>query len=330
MRLMSEGCNTIIGIDDINDYYDQALKFDRLRETGIYVEQDPPSDNVSNIEFSRFNIADGALMSDFFRRSRPDIVVHLAAQAGVRYSIDHPDAYIQSNVVGFANILEQCRRVEVKHLVYASSSSIYGLNKSMPYKVTDSANHPVSLYAASKKSDELMAHAYSHLYGLPTTGLRFFTVYGPWGRPDMAPFKFAKRIYAGEPIDVYNYGCMSRDFTYIDDIIEGIIRLLDKPPRENPDWDRENPDPATSSAQYCIHNIGRGEPVDLMTFIHAMELAIGKKAELNMLPMQPGDVKETYADTSSLINATGYRPQVSIEEGVKRFIEWYREYYHHE
>jgi UDP-glucuronate 4-epimerase len=255
------------------------------------------------------------------------VVVNLAAQAGVRYSIENPHAYIESNIVGFTNILEGCRHEGVGHLVYASSSSVYGANTSMPFSVHDNVDHPVSLYAATKKSNELMAHTYSHLYGLPTTGLRFFTVYGPWGRPDMALFKFTDKILKGEPIDVFNHGNHRRDFTYIDDIVEGVVRVMGKTPEGNPDWTGDNPDPASSKAPWKLYNIGNNQPVELMRYIEVIEECLGKKAEKNMLPLQPGDVPDTYADVDALVEDVGYKPNTTIEEGVKKFVDWYRDFY---
>ncbi|MCK4630990.1 MAG: NAD-dependent epimerase [Bacteroidales bacterium] len=331
-KKLLDGGNTVVGMDNINDYYDQKLKFARLAETGIEkaeIEWNKPvkSHNYPKYTFYRTNLEDREAMGSLFREEQFDRVVHLAAQAGVRYSLENPHAYINCNLVGFMNILESCRHNAVKHLVYASSSSIYGLNKSMPFSVHDNVDHPVSLYAATKKSNELMAHTYSHLYGLPTTGLRFFTVYGPWGRPDMALFIFTEKIMKGEQIDVYNHGKMERDFTYIDDIIEGVIRVLNKPPEGNSDWDPMQPDPATSPAPYKMYDIGNNNPVKLMDFVHAIEEATGKKAKINYMPIQPGDVEKTWADVKDLIQHFGYKPDTEIEEGVRRFVEWYQEGY---
>ncbi|MFZ5467433.1 MAG: NAD-dependent epimerase [Pseudomonadota bacterium] len=307
----------IVGIDNLNDYYDVRLKHARLAQIGEH----------PNFEFLRLDLADRAGMADLFAQHKPSRVVHLAAQAGVRYSLENPHAYVDSNLVGFMNILEGCRHNAVEHLVYASSSSVYGLNTAMPYSVHHNVDHPISLYAATKKANELMAHSYSHLYRLPTTGLRFFTVYGPWGRPDMAYFKFAQAILAGKPIEVYNHGKMQRDFTYIDDIVEGVVRVLDHEPQPNPDWNGQHPDPGSSPAPYRIYNIGNHSPVELSRFIEALESAIGRKAEKIMLPMQPGDVPATYADVDDLVRDTGFAPKTSIEDGLARFAEWYRGYH---
>lgn len=307
----------VVGIDNLNDYYDPALKearLDRLRPH-------------KNFQFQKLDIADRDATAELFKLIKPDRVVNLAAQAGVRYSIENPHAYIDANIQGFMNILEGCRHNEVEHLVYASSSSVYGANTQMPFSTAHNVNHPVSLYAATKKANELMAHTYAHLYNLPVTGLRFFTVYGPWGRPDMSPFLFAKNIIAGEPINVFNNGEHARDFTYIDDIVDGIIKSLDQVAAPNPDWDSVAPDTASSKAPYRLYNIGNSKPVELLYFIECLEKSIGKKAIKNMLPMQPGDVKETYADIDSLTDATGYSPSTSIEEGVENFVKWYRGFY---
>ena len=285
------------------------------------------SDRYENYRFVKLNLEDRAAVGELFERERFDRVCHLAAQAGVRYSLTNPYAYIDSNINGFINILEACRHNGVEHLAYASSSSVYGLNETMPFSTHDNVDHPISLYAASKKSNELMAHTYSHLYGLPTTGLRFFTVYGPWGRPDMALFLFTKAILEERPIDVYNYGEMLRDFTYIDDIVEGLVRVLDHPPAGNPEWSGKTPDPGSSKAPYKIYNIGNNNPVKLMDFIDAIEKKLGRKARKNMLPIQPGDVPATYADVTDLIDDMGYKPATSIEEGIGRFIDWYRTFY---
>ncbi|MFA7554732.1 MAG: NAD-dependent epimerase [Spongiibacteraceae bacterium] len=316
LQLLDRG-DHVIGVDVVNDYYEISLKRDRLRRL-----LDHP-----NYQHYEFCISDYAQLSQVFSQHQPQRVVHLAAQAGVRYSISNPQSYVTSNLAGFVNILECCRHYPVEHLVYASSSSVYGANTAQPFSTADGVNHPVSLYAATKKSNELMAHTYSHLYDIPTTGLRFFTVYGPWGRPDMAPMIFARKIMAGETIDVFNYGNHRRDFTYIDDIVEGVIRTLDQPAKADENWDSNNPDPASSKAPYKIYNIGCNEPVELMRFIELMEQALGKTATKNLLPMQPGDVPDTYADVSALISDVGYKPDTSIEVGVERFVRWYREYY---
>jgi UDP-glucuronate 4-epimerase len=316
LRLLERG-DQVIGIDNLNDYYDVALKRARLART-----LDHP--NYADL---RLNIEDGAALREAFDTWRPERVVNLAAQAGVRYSIENPMAYVATNLVGFANVLEVCRHTGVEHLVYASSSSVYGANTRMPFSVHDNVDHPVSLYAASKKANELMAHTYSHLYGLPTTGLRFFTVYGPWGRPDMALFKFTRAILAGEPIDVFNYGRHRRDFTYIDDIVEGVIRVLDRVSAGNPDWSSEVPDPASSRAPYRLYNIGNNSPVELMDYIALLEQGLGIKAQMNLLPLQPGDVPDTYADVADLARDTGYHPATPVAEGVARFVAWYRDFY---
>jgi UDP-glucuronate 4-epimerase len=316
LRLLERG-DEIIGIDSLNDYYDVALKEARLERTAAY----------NNFTDLRVSIDDRVAMAGIFSKHRPDRVVNLAAQAGVRYSIENPLAYVDTNLLGFANILEGCRHNNVEHLVYASSSSVYGSNTNMPFSVHDNVDHPVSLYAASKKANELMAHTYSHLYRLPTTGLRFFTVYGPWGRPDMAYFKFTQNILAGKPIDVFNNGNHQRDFTYIDDIVEGVVRVLDKIPQPNPDWSGDAPDSASSTAPYRLYNIGNHQPVELMHYIEVLEDCLGKKAVKNMLPMQPGDVQATYADVDELVKAIDYKPTMSVEEGMARFVDWYRAYY---
>jgi len=307
----------VVGIDNLNDYYDVRLKHARLAQIG-----DHP-----NFRFIQLDLADRAGMADLFARHKPSRVVHLAAQAGVRYSLENPNAYVDSNINGFINILEGCRHHGIEHLVFASSSSVYGLNTTMPYSVHHNVDHPISLYAATKKANELMAHSYAHLYRLPTTGLRFFTVYGPWGRPDMAYFKFTQAILAGKPIEVYNHGKMQRDFTYIDDIVEGVVRVLDRVPQPNPDWNGQHPDPGSSPAPYKIYNIGNHNPVSLSRFIEALETALGRKAEKIMLPMQPGDVPATYADVDDLVRDTGFAPKTSIEDGLARFAEWYRGYH---
>jgi len=322
----------VVGLDNINDYYDTGIKYGRLAECGIkkdkiFYGKPVGSEKYPDYRFIKLDLADKEGLNNLFESEKFDAICNLAAQAGVRYSIKNPSAYINSNIVGFANLLEASRQFEIGHFVYASSSSVYGLNQKMPFSVHDGIAHPVSLYAASKKSDELMAHTYSHLFGLPTTGLRFFTVYGPWGRPDMALFKFTKAIIEGAPIDVYNYGNMQRDFTYIDDIVEGVIRVIEHPATPDKNWSGKNPDPASSSAPYKIYNIGNGTPVKLTSFIEAIENALGKKAKKNLLPMQPGDVAATWADTTELENDFGYKPNTSIAEGVGRFISWYREFY---
>lgn len=316
IRLLERG-DEVVGIDNLNDYYDVTLKKARLARVSEH----------AGFTDVRIDLEDRKGIEDVFSKHKPDRVVNLAAQAGVRYSIENPHAYVDTNIVGFVNILEGCRHNNVEHLVYASSSSVYGANTNYPFSVHNNVDHPVSLYAASKKSNELMAHTYSHLFNLPTTGLRFFTVYGPWGRPDMALFLFTKKILAGEPIDVFNYGNHKRDFTYVYDIVEGVIRVLDKIPDPNPDWSGDDPDSATSASPYRLYNIGNNNPVDLMHYIEVLEDCLGKKAEKNMLPLQPGDVPNTYADVSDLIDAVGYRPETSVEDGIARFVEWYKEYY---
>ncbi len=330
-KLASEGYS-VVGIDNINNYYDVTLKYGRLQESGIEKEEIEynklvPSQKFDNYEFIKLDLTDGDNLFKLFKQGDFDGVCHLAAQAGVRYSLENPYSYINSNIYGFLNILEACKRFDVDNLSFASSSSVYGLNKKQPFSEHDCVNHPISLYAATKKSNELMAHSYAHLFGLKVTGLRFFTVYGPWGRPDMALFKFVKNILENKPIDVYNYGDMQRDFTYIDDIIEGILQTIKKPAEGNVDFNFENPDPASSPAPYKIYNIGNNAPVGLMEFIEAIEEILGKKAEKNMLPMQPGDVASTYADVSDLSNDFNYKPQTPIKVGVRNFIKWFREFY---
>ena len=315
-RLLSEG-HRVIGLDIVNDYYDQALKEARLERL----------DRHEHFTFARIDLADRRKMEALFATYGFDTVIHLAAQAGVRYSIENPHSYVDSNLVGFLHILEGCRHNGVDHLVYASSSSVYGANTAMPFSVHDNVDHPMSLYAATKKANELMAHTYSHLYRLPTTGLRFFTVYGPWGRPDMALFQFTRKMLAGEPIDVFNYGKHRRDFTYIDDIVEGVIRTLDRIPEPNPDWSGDHPDSATSTAPYVLYNIGNNQPVELMHYIEVLEDCLGRKAEKNLLPLQPGDVPDTYADVQDLVRDVGYQPATSVEDGVANFVAWYRDYY---
>jgi UDP-glucuronate 4-epimerase len=316
LRLLERGYK-VIGIDNHNDYYDPAIKEARLARFA----------NHPNYTHLRIDLADRKAIEDCFVHHKPQRVVNLAAQAGVRYSIENPLAYIDSNIVGFAHILEGCRHNGVEHLVYASSSSIYGANTTMPFSVHHNVDHPLSLYAASKKSNELMAHTYSHLYNLPTTGLRFFTVYGPWGRPDMALFKFTKAILAGEKIPVFNYGKHRRDFTYIDDIVEGVIRVLDQPAQTNPNWSGARPDPGSSAAPWRVYNIGNNSPVELMDYIAALEKALGKMAEMDMLPLQPGDVPDTYADVTDLVEQFHYKPATPVEQGVANFVAWYRDYF---
>ncbi|MDE6483031.1 MAG: NAD-dependent epimerase [Rikenellaceae bacterium] len=330
-RLLERG-DEVVGLDNINSYYDVSLKYGRLGELGVS-EGDAvwnkfaTSSRYHRFSFVRMNLEERESMRALFENGGFDAVVGLGAQAGVRYSIENPQAYIESNIAGFMNVLEGCRHTKVGHLVYASSSSVYGLNGSVPFSEHDSIAHPVSLYAATKKSNELMAHAYSHLYSLPVTGLRFFTVYGPWGRPDMSPFLFADAILNGRPIKVFNGGDMLRDFTYIDDIVEGVVRVIDRIPSGNPDWCPENPDPAESSAPYRLYNIGNSSPVKLMDFISAIEEACGVEAEKIYLPMQPGDVYQTYADTSALERDTGFRPATPLKEGIAKTVEWFRRFY---
>jgi UDP-glucuronate 4-epimerase len=315
-RLCHQG-HQVIGLDNLNDYYDVNLKEARL---ALLRDQ-------ASFRFVQMDLADREGIAQLFAKEKFDRVIHLAAQAGVRYSLDNPLTYIDSNLLGHATILEGCRHHQVEHLIYASSSSVYGMNKKMPFATEDSVDHPVSLYAATKKANELMSHTYSHLYDIPTTGLRFFTVYGPWGRPDMALFKFTKAILENRPIDIYNNGDLSRDFTYIDDIVEGILRIQDVLPQRGPNWTVESGSPGDSSAPYRIYNIGNGQPVKLLDFVAALEKAIGKTAQKNFLPMQPGDVYATYADTQNLYKATGWQPRVGVEDGVARFVEWYRGFY---
>lgn len=315
-KLLERG-DDVVGIDNLNDYYDVGLKEARLAQLTTHPK----------FRFLRLDISDTARLEALFRDEKFKAVVHLAAQAGVRYSLKNPHAYVQSNLVGFVNILEGCRHSGVGHLVYASSSSIYGGNTRMPFSEHDNVDHPVSLYAATKKSNELMAHTYSHLFGLPTTGLRFFTVYGPWGRPDMALFLFTKAILEDRPIDVFNDGNMRRDFTYIDEIAEGVVRVLDRPAVPDPAFTAMSPDPATSAAPYRVFNIGNNNPVDLLHFIETLEKKLGRKSRKNFLPIQPGDVPATYADTEALLSYTGFAPKTSVEEGISRFVDWYRGYY---
>lgn len=316
IRLLERG-DEVIGLDNLNDYYDPRLKEARLARF-----QDKP-----NFRFVKMDLADSVAIAKLFATEKFDRVVHLAAQAGVRYSLINPQAYIQSNLVGFGNVLEGCRHHEVEHLVYASSSSVYGANTKMPFSVHDEVNHPVSLYAATKKSNELMAHSYSHLFKLPTTGLRYFTVYGPWGRPDMSPWLFTQAILAGKPIDVFNHGKMRRDFTYIDDIVEGTIRVMDRVAEPNPSFDATNPDPGSSQAPYRVYNIGNNRPIELMTYIETLEAALGINAQKNMLPMQAGDVLETYADVADLQQDVGFEPKTPITEGIAHWVAWFRKYH---
>ncbi|WP_024334456.1 NAD-dependent epimerase [Desulfotignum balticum] len=317
-RLLDSG-HTVYGIDNLNDYYDVTLKQARLAR----LEKQP------GFVFQKLDLADRQNMAALFVSHAFDCVVNLAAQAGVRHSIENPATYVDSNLTGFANVLEGCRHSKVKHLVYASSSSVYGLNTHMPFSVHQNVDHPISLYAASKKANELMAHTYSYLYNLPTTGLRFFTVYGPWGRPDMALFLFTKAILKNEPIKVFNHGKMQRDFTYIDDIVEGVIRVMNRIPEANPDWSSDRPDPSSSCAPYRLYNIGNNQPVALMDFVKAIETALGKKAQIEYLPLQPGDVPATYADVSDLMTDTGFKPSTPVPRGIQQFVDWYLAYYSH-
>jgi UDP-glucuronate 4-epimerase len=314
---LCERGDEVVGIDNLNDYYDISLKQARLRRL----------EDRDNFRFTRLDLADSSALDALFSSAKFDRVLHMAAQAGVRYSLVNPQAYVDSNLVGFANLLESCRRHGIEHLVYASSSSVYGANRRMPFSTADNVDHPLSLYAATKKANEAMAHSYSHLYGIACTGLRFFTVYGPWGRPDMSPILFADAIMRGEPIRVFNEGRHRRDFTYIDDIVAGVVACLDRVPGPNPDWSDLNPDPASSSAPWKLYNIGRGEPVDLMHYIDLMERALGRTTTRELLPAQPGDVEDTWADIASLAADTGYRPGVSIEDGLRLFADWYLDYY---
>jgi len=316
LKLLARG-DEVVGIDNLNDYYDVTLKQARLERVAQH----------AGFTDVRGNIEDRELMMDTFAKHKPDRVVNLAAQAGVRYSLENPYAYIESNVVGFLNVLEACRHIGCEHLVYASTSSVYGSHTNMPFSVHTGVDHPVSLYAATKKSNELMAHTYSHLFDIPTTGLRFFTVYGPWGRPDMALFLFTRNILAGKPIDVFNYGKHKRDFTYVDDIVEGVTRTLDNTSAGNPDWSGDNPDPASSAAPFRIYNIGNNKPVDLEHYINVLEDCLGQKAERNLLPLQAGDVPDTYADVSDLVRDVDYKPDTSVETGIENFVRWYRDYY---
>lgn len=316
LRLLARG-DEVIGVDNLNDYYDVTLKQARL---DALLSKPGFTDHRANLE-------DAEAINEIFRKHKPERVVNLAAQAGVRYSLQNPQAYVSSNIVGFVNVLEACRHNAVEHLVYASSSSVYGANTAMPFSVHNNVDHPVSLYAASKKANELLAHSYSHLFGLATTGLRFFTVYGPWGRPDMALFIFTRNILAGLPIDVFNHGHHRRDFTYIDDIVEGVIRTLDHVATPNPQWNGDKPDPATSKAPYRLYNIGSNSPVELLRYIEVLEECLGKKAQMNMLPLQAGDVPDTYADVDALIADVDYQPTTPVETGIARFVDWYRDYY---
>lgn len=316
LRLLERG-EEVIGIDNVNDYYDPTLKEDRLERIKGF----------DKFTEERINLEDQSAMERVFQQYQPQRVVHLAAQAGVRYSMENPHAYVNANLVGFTNVLEGCRHNNVEHLVFASSSSVYGANTKMPFSVHHNVDHPLSLYAATKKANELMAHTYANLYGLPTTGLRFFTVYGPWGRPDMALFLFTRKILNGEPIDVFNHGNHRRDFTYIDDIVEGVIRAMDRPAQPDPNWTGSDPDSGASTAPYRLYNIGAHQPVELMRYIEVLEENLGRKAEKNLLPLQPGDVPETYADVGDLKADVGYEPTMPVEEGVARFVEWYLDYY---
>ncbi len=330
-KLIERG-DEVVGLDSINDYYDLRIKYGRLAETGISKEKIEEgklvqSEKFPNYRFVKMQLEDGAKIHELFQKEKFDKVCNLAAQAGVRYSLENPMAYINANIVGFTHILEACRHNNVKHLAYASSSSVYGLNESMPFSTSDNVDHPISLYAASKKSNELMAHTYSHLFGLPTTGLRFFTVYGPWGRPDMALFLFTKAMLEGKPIQVFNEGNMKRDFTYVDDIVEGVIRVIDHPPTGNPKWTAKNPDPGSSVAPYKVYNIGNSAPVQLMDFIREIEKNLGIEAEKNLLPMQPGDVPATSANVDDLIENLDYKPDTTTEYGIRKFVEWYKAFY---
>jgi UDP-glucuronate 4-epimerase len=316
LRLLKEG-RSVVGLDNVNDYYDVNLKRDRLKQL-----QASPL-----FQFHRLDLQDRRGMEDLFEQYDFDVVVNLAAQAGVRYSLENPHSYLESNLSGFLNILEGCRHHNARHLVFASSSSVYGANTAMPFSIHQNVDHPVSLYAASKKANELMAHSYAHLYGLPCTGLRFFTVYGPWGRPDMALFLFTRAILAGKPIQVFNLGRMKRDFTYIDDIVEGVVRVMGRAAEPNPEWNGTQPDPGSSRAPYRIYNIGNNQPVELLKFIHTIEECLGIEAEKELLPMQPGDVPETFADIEDLSRDFGFRPRTPLKEGIERFVAWYREYY---
>ncbi len=330
-KLLERG-EEVVGLDIINDYYDINLKYARLEHMGIskvQIERNKlvQSSTYQGYRFVQMELSEKEPVMALFAEEKFDVVIHLAAQAGVRYSLSNPEVYIQSNILAFLNILEGCRYHPVKHLVYASSSSVYGANEKMPFSTSDSVDHPISLYAASKKSNELMAHTYSHLFGIPTTGLRFFTVYGPWGRPDMALFLFTEAILKGEPIQVFNYGKMKRDFTYVDDIVAGVMKVADRPAKPNPDFDPQNPDPGSSKVPYKIYNIGNSSPVLLMDYIKAVEKGLGKEAKMDLLPLQPGDVPASHADVTDLVRDTGYKPETPIEDGVKAFTDWYLDYY---
>lgn len=330
-KLIDRG-EEVVGLDVINDYYDVNLKYARLAHRGIEKSaikrgELAQSTTIPGYRFIQLDLVEKEPLMRLFEEEKFDVVIHLAAQAGVRYSLTHPEVYIQSNIMAFLNILECCRFNPVKHLVYASSSSVYGANEKLPFSTSDSVDHPISLYAASKKSNELMAHTYSHLFGIPTTGLRFFTVYGPWGRPDMALFLFTEAILKGEPIQVFNFGKMKRDFTYIDDIVEGVVKVADRPAQANTNFDPQNPDPGSSKAPFKIYNIGNSSPVLLMDYIHAVEKGLGKEAKMELLPLQPGDVPASHADVEDLVRDTGYKPNTPIEEGVKAFTDWYLSYY---
>lgn len=330
-KLLERG-NEVVGLDNINDYYDVNLKYGRLRELGIEKEyvidkEFTTSTMYPKHKFIKLDLSDREGMENLFKEEKFDAVMHLAAQAGVRYSIENPHTYIESNIVGFLNILEGCRHSGIENLSYASSSSVYGLNKAQPFKTSDHTDHPISLYAATKKSNEMMAHTYAHLYGIQTTGLRFFTVYGPWGRPDMAPMLFTDAILNDRAIKVFNHGKMSRDFTYVGDIVDGIIKVIDNPANANPNWDAENPTSESSSASYRLYNIGNNKPVSLMAFIESIEEVLGKVAEKNMLPMQDGDVVSTYADTSGLMHDFNYKPDTKLTDGINAFVTWYKEFY---
>lgn len=317
LRLLRDG-HRVCGLDNFNDYYDPQLKHDRVR----WVQE-----QVGSFPLAQIDLADASAIEALFASEQPEVVLHLAAQAGVRYSLDNPKAYLDSNLTGFLNILESCRHHPVKHLIYASSSSVYGANQHTPYSTHDGVNHPLSLYAATKKANELMAHSYSHLFGIPSTGLRFFTVYGPWGRPDMSPIRFAQAIAEGSPLKLFNYGQHQRDFTYIDDIVESIARLVDRPPSSTPDWNREQPDAASSMAPWRIYNIGGERPVELKDYLALMEKHLGRKANVELLPLQPGDVLNTCADVHELERDTGFQPRIELDEGLRRFVAWFREYY---
>jgi len=332
-NLLADTGHSVYGLDNINDYYDPILKLNRLQFPGFEIKSVPYNSNpfkssrFSDYQFRKVSLEDKESLFNVFSEFKPEVVVNLAAQAGVRYSLTHPEAYIDANITGFLNVLEACRKFPVKQLIYASSSSVYGLNKKMPFSVLDNVDHPVSLYAATKKSNELMAHTYSHLFGIPTTGLRFFTVYGPWGRPDMALFIFTKAILNGEPIDVFNHGKMERDFTYVTDIVTGISKMIHKPHFKSDTWDPIHPDPSFSSAPYKLYNIGNNSPVKLLDFIKNIEIATGKKAIMKMKDIQAGDVEKTWADVDSLISEFDYKPNTPVSEGIQKFVAWYREYY---